>query len=302
MASPDLSLSHPSPSGAAFELAQAHSSPEPLKLYGGWFCPFVQRAWIVLVEKEIPHQYIEINPYHKAPEFLALNPRGLIPTLAVPGRSGALYESTVVCEFLDEGYPQGPRLMPEDAYERARCRLWINHVATRIVPAWYGVMQAQPDGEQGSGGGGGGGEEERKKLVEGIKAFAREMMNNDGGCDEKSKGDHSSGGPWFLGSKFSLVDVSLAPWAKRLWLIDYYKPGGTGIPKKGGNDPGRESGSEDEIVWDRWDQWLEAAVKRDSVVRTWSEDEKYIGVYKRYAENTTESEVARATRAGKGLP
>lgn len=297
MASPDLSLSHPSPSGAASELAQAHSSPEPLKLYGGWFCPFVQRAWVVLVEKNIPHQYIEINPYHKSQEFLALNPRGLIPTLVVPGRSGALYESTVVCEFLDEEYPQGPRLMPEGAYERARCRLWINHVATRIVPAWYGVMQAQPREE-------GGGAEERKKLVEGIKAFAREMMNgddDDDGGDEKSKGDHG-GGPWFLGSRFSLVDVSLAPWAKRLWLIDYYKPGGTGIPKKGANNPGRESGSEDEKVWDRWDKWFEAVVRRDSVVTTWSEDEKYIGVYKRYAENTTESEVARATRAGRGLP
>jgi glutathione S-transferase len=56
----------------------------PLKLYGAWFCPFVQRAWIVLHEKDIPYQYVEINPYHKAPELLALNPRGLVPTLAVP--------------------------------------------------------------------------------------------------------------------------------------------------------------------------------------------------------------------------
>ncbi|KAK4168778.1 glutathione S-transferase [Cladorrhinum sp. PSN259] len=276
MASPDLSLSHPSPSGAALELAEAHSSPHPLKLYGGWFCPFVQRAWIVLVEKKVPHQYIEINPYHKSAEFLARNPRGLIPTLEVPGHSKALYESTVVCEFLDEQYDGGPKLLPEGTFERARCRLWINHIVTKIVPAWYAVMQAQ-----------GSGEEERAKLKNSVRDFAREMLDNENG--EK--------GPWFLGETFSLVDVSLAPWAKRLWLIDHYKTGGTGIPKRG--EVGRES---DEKVWERWDQWLEAVLKRDSVVRTSSEDEKYIGVYKRYAENTTQSEVARATREGKNLP
>ncbi|KAK3996397.1 NAD-dependent protein deacetylase hst2-1 [Cladorrhinum sp. PSN332] len=290
MASPDLSLSHPSPTGAALHLAEAHSAPHPLKLYGGWFCPFVQRAWIVLVEKNIPHQYIEINPYHKSAEFLALNPRGLIPTLQVPGREKALYESMVVCEFLDEEFSNDEKLslLPggegdnngNSAYERARCRLWINHVSTRIVPAWYGVMQAQ--GQSGSG--------EREKLREGVKAFAREML------------DGSNDGPWFLGERFSLVDVSLAPWAKRLWLIDYYKEGGSGIPKKGEEGRRRGGDEEEEKVWERWDQWLEAVVKRDSVVRTWSEDEKYVGVYRRYAENTTQSEVAKATRQGKGLP
>ena len=44
---------HPQPTGAAAALAAAHSNPHPLKLYGGWFCPFVQRAWIVLAEKKI---------------------------------------------------------------------------------------------------------------------------------------------------------------------------------------------------------------------------------------------------------
>jgi glutathione S-transferase len=45
---------HPSPSGAAADLVASHSTdspPDSLTLYGSWFCPFVQRAWIVLVEK-----------------------------------------------------------------------------------------------------------------------------------------------------------------------------------------------------------------------------------------------------------
>jgi len=38
---------------------QAHRDEQPLKLYSGWFCPVVQRAWLVLEEKKIPYQYIE---------------------------------------------------------------------------------------------------------------------------------------------------------------------------------------------------------------------------------------------------
>ncbi|KAL2016579.1 hypothetical protein VTK56DRAFT_3280 [Thermocarpiscus australiensis] len=303
------------PSGAAATFATAHSAPHPLRLYGGWFCPFVQRAWIVLAEKRIPHQYVEINPYRKDRELLALNPRGLVPTLAVGlGRfddgaeaekgekkeeekekkktTRALYESTVLCEYLDEAYADeeryGPRLLPgghgddgaeeeEVVFERARCRLWINHVVTKVVPGFYRLLQHTPDKAYSI-------EEERGEFLGALKAFAREMLDSG-----------RQGGPWFLGERFSLVDVMLAPWAKRLFLIDYYKPGGVGIPAKG------ERG-EDEEVWARWEQWFEAAVNRESVKATWSDEEMYIKAYKRYADDTTQSEVGKATRQGRSLP
>ncbi|KAK3944049.1 glutathione S-transferase [Diplogelasinospora grovesii] len=281
MAAVDTSLQQRA-TGAAAELAAAHRAEQPLKLYGGWFCPFVQRAWMVLVEKSIPHQYIEINPYQKAPEFLALNPRGLVPTLAVPMDSEGkelkpLYESTVVCEYLDEAFPDvtkfGPRLLPDDVYERARCRLWIDHVGSRIVPAFYRFIQHTPGKPYSIA-------DVRGEFHTHLKTFAREM---------------DSGGPWFLGERFSLVDVMLAPWAKRLFLIDYYKPGGVGIPAVG------ERG-EDEQVWARWEKWFGAIVERKSVKDTWSEEDQYIEAYKRYAEDTTQSQVGQATRQGKGLP
>jgi len=292
MANVDTSI-QPLTTGAAAKLADAHKADHPLKLYGGWFCPFVQRAWIVLVEKSIPHQYIEINPYNKAPSFLALNPRGLVPTLAVPTAAGdsgpgqkrkrdegrelkPLYESTVICEYLDDAYPDsGPRLLPAgDAYERARCRLWIDHIGSRVVPAFYKLLQHTPDKAYSLA-------EAREQLHGHLKAFAREM--------------EPEGGPWFLGDQFSLVDVMLAPWAKRLFLIDHYKEGGVGIPAKGQR-------GDDEEVWARWERWAEAVGERESVKQTWSDEEKYIEAYKRYADDTTQSEVAKATRQGGKLP
>lgn len=289
--------------GAAAAFAAAHAAPHPsLQLYGGWFCPFVQRAWIVLAEKRIAHQYVETNPYRKEVALLALNPRGLVPTLAVElnqeggekkkKKKVALYESTVICEYLDEAFADegahGPRLLPVgdgpgQVFERARCRLWMNHVATRVVPAFYRLLQHTPDKAEPI-------EEARAGLLDGLRAFAREMLESSDGARAGS-----AEGPWFLGSRFSMVDVMLAPWAKRLWLIDYYKPGGVGIPGKG------ERG-EDEEVWARWERWFEAVVERESVKMTWSDEGKYIEVYKRYAEDKTQSEVGQATRQGRGLP
>lgn len=98
-------------------------------------------------------------------------------------------------------------------------------------------------------------------------------------------------GPWFLGSDMSLVDISLAPWARRLWLIDHYKPGGLGIPLEGGDE-----------IWVRWRKWMEAVDGRPSVKDTWSDDERYLLAYKRYAEDTTGSQVGQATRQGQRLP
>src|SRR5262249_46260835 len=67
---------------------------------------------------------------HHTPEYLALNPNGVIPLLVLPdGRS--LYESSTICEYLDETFPDLP-LRPADPYRRAEMRNWVRHVDERI--------------------------------------------------------------------------------------------------------------------------------------------------------------------------
>jgi glutathione S-transferase len=113
-------------------------------LYSGWFCPFVQRVWIALEEKNIPYQYIEVNPYHKPQSLLDLNPRGLVPTLQYQNKP--LYESTVLCEFLEDAFPDHtPHLLPKDPYDRARTRIWTDYVGSRIIPAYHRFLQHQGD-------------------------------------------------------------------------------------------------------------------------------------------------------------
>ncbi|KAK5103059.1 hypothetical protein LTS08_003862 [Lithohypha guttulata] len=310
---------HDKATGDAYETATRHEAEKSLKLYAGWFCPFVQRTWITLEEKKIDYQYIEINPYHKDPDFLKLNPRGLVPTLAVPipapkgdthptsnGDSKAsseqgrplrpLYESIVIAEYLDEHFADaskyGPRLLPEGddelaAYERARCRLWIDHISSRIVPAFYRFLQHTPEKNSQYTI-----DDARSALLGAIKTFVKQLVEMDSERDSLS----SSPGPWFLGDRFSLVDITLIPWALRLFLIDHYKkPDGVGIP-----EPGK--GGNDEEIWNRWRTWFAEVQKRDSVLSTMSERDRYIEVYKRYAEDETGSQVGQATRGGSSLP
>jgi glutathione S-transferase len=77
----------------------------------------------------------------------------------------------------------------------------------------------------------------------------------------------------------------------RLWVFDHYK-NGLNIPK----------GGEDSAVWSRFEKWLKAIEERPSVRETTSEQEKYLSIYQKYADDKAQSELAKATRKGRGVP
>lgn len=242
----------------------------------------VQRVWLALEEKQIPYQYVEVNPYNKPESLLSLNPRGLVPTLSCPTgpQPRPLYESTVILEYLEEAYPNHkPHFLPQDPYERARARIWIDYVTSRIIPSFHRFLQYQPAEAQNAAGDAGL-YEARQEFLGHLKAWTKEMHPE---------------GPFFLGSSVSLPDLVLAPWAVRLWVFDEFKSGGLGIPVEG-------QGGSDEAVWSRWRKWLSAIEERKSIQETTSEMEYYLPIYKRYADNTAQSELAKATRAGRGVP
>ena len=95
-------------------------------------------------------------------------------------------------------------------------------------------------------------------------------------------------GPFFLGSELSLIDLIIVPWAVRLWVFDHFK-GGLQMPKG-------------EVWTKRWEKWLNKVQQRGSVVNTTSVHEHYLPIYERYANDTAQSELAKATREGKGIP
>ena len=84
-------------------------------------CPYVQRAAIVLHEKGVPFERRGVDLADKPDWFLRVSPLGKTPVLLAAGE--AIFESAVICEYLDE--TTAPRLHPLDPLRRARHRSWM---------------------------------------------------------------------------------------------------------------------------------------------------------------------------------
>lgn len=69
---------------------------------------------------------------HKSPEFLKLNPQGLVPAFETDG-DGVLFQSPAIIEYLEERYPEPP-LLPKDPAEKARARAMAALIACDIHP------------------------------------------------------------------------------------------------------------------------------------------------------------------------
>lgn len=248
---------HPVATGVAASTVAAHKDSQDLVFYAGWFCPFVQRTWIALEEKKIPYQYVEVNPYKKEKHFLDINPKGLVPAVEYQGK--ALYESLVLCEFLEDAYPEHkPHLLTTDPYTRAYIRIWTDYVQKNIVTGQMRLVQAQDEASQ------------KAALEEYIKALK--------GFAEKIKG------PYFLGEEFSVVDIAVAPWVVR----DYIVVENRGFTR--------------DAAGSTWKAYAELLEKRPSIINTASERQHYAEIYGRYLRDEAQSEAAKALRAGKPLP
>jgi glutathione S-transferase len=95
-----------------------------LELYHSDMSTCSQKVRLVLYEKELTPVEHRLNLYAgdaTRADYLKLNPNGVVPTLVDRGQ--AIIESSAICEYLDDAYPQ-PSLRPADALPRARMRAW----------------------------------------------------------------------------------------------------------------------------------------------------------------------------------
>jgi len=91
------------------------------------------RARIVLAEKDISVDVVEVDPEQRSTHQGAVTPYESLPTLV--DRDLSLYDSRVIMEYLDERFPHPP-LMPVDPVSRAKTRLALH----RIEHDWYGLV------------------------------------------------------------------------------------------------------------------------------------------------------------------
>ena len=152
-----------------------------LKLISFTLCPYVQRAMIVLNEKNIPFdiEYIDLS----APPawFYDISPLEKVPVLLV--NDEPLFESMVICEYLDE-IAEGS-LYPDDAFKRATNRAWIEF-GSDILSTTFEFYTSE--------------DEKRFKHLTDILIDRFEVLE-----------EEISEGTYFNGEEFSMIDAVYAP-------------------------------------------------------------------------------------------
>lgn len=106
-----------------------------LTLYRDHNAVCCHKVELVLAEKGLDFETVTVPLFRSAqydPAYLAINPRGVVPTLVHDG--AAIVESTVICEYLDEAFPARP-LMPGEPAGRALARQWTKLVDEEIHEA-----------------------------------------------------------------------------------------------------------------------------------------------------------------------
>ena len=157
---------------------------QKLTLVSHLLCPYVQRAAIVLAEKGIAFERINIDLANKPDWFLKISPLGKTPVLLVDGQ--AIFESAVICEYLEETTLGA--LHPVDAIARAQHRGWMEFGSSvlNVIAGFY----AAPDDNL-------------------LAAKAAEIAAKFKQVEEALTA--TTEGPYFAGARFSMVDAVFAP-------------------------------------------------------------------------------------------
>ncbi len=201
-----------------------------ITLYTHPMSPCAQKVRITLAEKGLSYTARHIDLPGKEnlePWYLELNPLGVVPTL-VDG-DHAVIESSLVCEYIEEAYPDGPRLRPDAPHLRHRMRMWMKHVDNKLHPSCGAIqwplamrprLMAMGDDQA---------MELLSRVVEKPRRDRQIRLYRDGleaqdvraavrvYCDtiERMENDLKDG-PWVLGDQFSLADIVLAPYFQTL--------------------------------------------------------------------------------------
>ena len=168
-----------------------------MTLYSGTTCPYSQRCRIVLFEKGMDFQVIDVDMTNKPEDLAVINPYNRVPVLVE--RDLVLYEANIINEYIDERFPH-PQLMPADPVMRARARLFLHNFEDQLFDHIADIESDDP------------------KVTDKARAIVRDNLTQLAPIFNKQE--------YMLGEEFSMLDVAIAP---LLWRLGHY---GIELPKQ----------------------------------------------------------------------
>ena len=206
-----------------------------IELYQFWDSPCCFKVRIVLAEKKIDwksHLIASVQCDHFKPEYQALNPHSIVPTLIHGDHT--ILQSSVIAEYLDEAFPYN-KLKPTNPVDRAVMRQWTHDEQAYLFPLIiimsfnlmmtlrekaYGIEQLRewskqhPDQERAQD------HLERVSSLMDKQAIDNAAKKFAWHMERLEKQIEISGGPWICGKFYSLADISLAPILDRIEYLD----------------------------------------------------------------------------------
>lgn len=161
-----------------------------MKLYSGSVDPFSHRCRIVLFEKGMDFEVIDVDLVNKAEDLAVLNPYGNVPVLVE--RDLVLSEANIINEYIDERFPH-PQLMPADPVMRARARLFLYNFEKDL-------FSYIPDLESSD-----------EEVVEKARKTVRDNLTQVVPIFDRQE--------YLLGDEYSMLDVAITP---LLWRLGHY--------------------------------------------------------------------------------
>jgi glutathione S-transferase len=161
-----------------------------LELISFKICPFVQRAVITLLHKQVEHTVTYIDLASPPDWFKTISPFGKVPLLKVDDRH-VIFESAIIDEYLNEAFPG--KLLPDDPITRALDRSWIEF-GTSLTLEFSGLIHSTDEATW----------QNKLAATQQKLQWLENKLGN---------------GPWFNGESFSLVDIAYAPLFMRSNLL-----------------------------------------------------------------------------------
>jgi glutathione S-transferase len=165
-----------------------------IKLYDFLSCPYGQKVRIVLAEKALTYDLVNVDltqHENRKPDFQRLNPLGRVPVLV--DDETVVYDSTIINEYLDDEYPEPPLLPPiGSSAMRSRARLFEDFADTTFTPP-VGQLIAEvskPEGDR---------DQSRVQRFHQIIERTLDYLN------------HELQGNDFVAGEFSVADIAFAP-------------------------------------------------------------------------------------------
>ena len=161
-----------------------------MKLYSNSIDPFSHRCRIVLFEKGMDFEVIDVDLTNKPEDLSILSPYSDSPVLVE--RDLVLTDPNIINEYIDERFPH-PQLMPADPVMRARARLFLKDMESELFIYMKDLKSKESKVREAA-----------KKIVINTLIQLTPILDKQ---------------PFLLHDEYSMLDVAMAP---LLWRLDYY--------------------------------------------------------------------------------